>query len=150
MEKLNILFVTTELRGLVSIGGLSEFVMSLSCELQDRGHDVRIIMPYYEYINKKHKISGRELIWKGKLDGHFPEAEIFVAELPENSHHITLYLVKGHPHFSKADRIENIYTALEDPGPYFFLAAAILRFLSDRHLYWCPDVIHCNDYHAGG
>ncbi len=147
---MHILFATAELRGMVSIGGLSEMVFSLAGALCERGHDVRIIMPFYEYLNKQKKICGKNAIWKGKLDiGCLPDAEIFVTELIEDGYHFPLYLVKGHAWFMQADRAEKIYPSQDNPEPYFFLAAAILRFLADEKTEWCPDVIHAHDYHTG-
>ena len=150
MKKLNVLFVTTELRGMVSIGGLGEFVLSLSCALRMRGHDVRIAMPYYEYLNSRHQADRIYPVWKGRLSpDHLPETEVFVTGLSADGQHIPVYLVKGHPRFLEADSLEKIYAPQDDPASYFYFCDAVLEFLSNEDMNWCPDIIHCNDYHTG-
>lgn len=44
---MNVLFATTEFDGLVKVGGLADFSASLPRALARRGHQLRVLLPYY-------------------------------------------------------------------------------------------------------
>ena len=82
-----ILFVASECTPLAQTGGLGDVVAGLSKALKLRGHDVRIVMPLYSFIDRaKYNITfersaclhfgNNEEIWvglhKGLLDGQVP------------------------------------------------------------------------------
>ena len=79
MRRLNILFVATELRGVVAIGGLAEVVMALSYALKKAGHEVRIAMPFYKCSEFDGDTKNCPTpVWQGDLQiGSLPPAEIF-------------------------------------------------------------------------
>ena len=79
-----ILFVTSECTPLAQTGGLGDMVSGLSKALGKRGHDVRIVMPLYQGIDRaKHGIAfsrsccvhfGRgEEVWVGVFEGRLDE-----------------------------------------------------------------------------
>jgi starch synthase len=148
-DALKILFVAPECRGLVSVGGIAEVVSHLSSALQDAGHDVRICLPFYACLKDSEKAKTvSEPVWSSDLRlGDLPPASVHQVRFVHGSGKITAYLVGGHAFFEQADRRERIYS--RDPGPYFFLSAALLCFLDRQGADWIPDVIHCHDYHAG-
>ncbi len=47
---LKILFVSSEVDGLVKTGGLADVAKSLPAALKEMGHDVRIVMPFYQTL----------------------------------------------------------------------------------------------------
>lgn len=148
MASLKILMVVPECRGMVQIGGLAEVANALSFALQQAGHDVRIAMPYYRFLELDGKLpQPPELLWQGELElGALPPASVFQTNLPGKKHNIPLYLIKGHPWFDEATTREKIYSPYNEP--YIYFPAAVLRFL-DKHSTWIPDIIHCHDYHTG-
>ena len=52
-QKLNILIVSSEMYPYAKIGGLADVVASLSGTLKKMGHDVRVVIPRYDMINKE-------------------------------------------------------------------------------------------------
>ena len=82
-----ILFIASECTPLAQTGGLGDVVAGLSKALVKRGHDVRIVMPLYQRIDRAHfditfsrpccvHFGRGEEIWvgifEGKLDGEVP------------------------------------------------------------------------------
>ena len=151
MKKLNILFVSTELAGLVSTGGLGEAVAGLSRALSEAGHEVRIIMPYYALLNQKTNSMERPVkVWEqNDRSGRFPDASVFQTKIDMMNKKIIVYLVKGHIWFDQVVSAKRIYSPDDRPEPYFFLSATILDFLSRENADWLPDIIHCHEYHTG-
>ncbi|MBN1895960.1 glycogen/starch synthase [bacterium] len=144
-----ILFVAPECRGLVSVGGMAEVVFHLASALRAEGHDVRICLPFYACLKNSERIEAGPLpTWSADLGlGDLPPAAVYSARFGQGAGKLNAYLVGGHAFFEQADRRESIYAS--DPVPYFFLNAAMLRFLDRPGADWIPDVIHCHDYHAG-
>ncbi len=151
MKKLHILFVSAELAGLTSTGGLGEAVAGLSSALSETGHEVRIIMPYYALLNRKANSTGRPIkVWEQTdRSGRFPDASVFQTRIKMKNERIMVYLVKGHIWFDQVVSVKRIYSPDDRPEPYFFLSATVLDFLSRENADWLPDVIHCHDYHTG-
>jgi len=148
---LNILFVSTELAGLVSTGGLGEVVAGLTKALSEAGHKARIIMPYYSLLNQQTESMGRPIkVWEqNDRSGQFPDASVFQTKIKMMNKKIIVYLVKGHIWFDQVVSAKRIYSPDDQPEPYFFLSATILDFLSRENADWLPDVIHCHEYHTG-
>lgn len=150
MKSLRVLFATPELRGLVSIGGLAEVAASLASALRQQGHDVRIVMPFYQYIKQHVDTNRMEEVWSGDLGlGNLPPARIYRFIFRHQRQQIPLYLVQGHSWFEQADSLDAIYAPEEQLEPYMFFAAAVLRFFDDPSIPWKPEVIHSHDYHTG-
>ena len=85
--KRRILFISAECSPLAQSGGLGDAVAGLTKALHQRGHDVRIVMPLYRFIDRARfgitfsrsscvHFGGGEEIWigvfEGKLDGEVP------------------------------------------------------------------------------
>ena len=149
MAKLKILLAATELRGMVTLGGLGEVVTTLAMALKKAGHDTRIVLPYYKLIKFTDKSHKPKRIWQGSIKfGTMPGVEVYEFSITIQKITIPVYLIKGHPWFEKADKPECVYSPDGKPEPYFFFAAALLTWLSDTN-FWIPNVIHTHDYHTG-
>ena len=53
INPLKILFVASEVEGLVKTGGLADVARALPLYLAQKGHDVRIILPFYKTIKRR-------------------------------------------------------------------------------------------------
>jgi len=86
-DRKRIVFISSECTPLAQTGGLGDVVAGLSKALLQRGHDVRIVMPLYQSIDRArygitfsrtccvHFGRGEEIwvgIFEGKLDGEVP------------------------------------------------------------------------------
>lgn len=53
INPLKILFVASEVEGLVKTGGLADVARALPLYLAQKGHDVRIMLPFYKTIKRR-------------------------------------------------------------------------------------------------
>ena len=91
---MKILMATSETVPFSKSGGLADVVGALSATLATMGHEVRVFMPMYSFIEKEgwHK----SLSFLIPMLGGNEKAEIFEKE--ENG---VLYVGLSHPYFSK-------------------------------------------------
>ena len=133
-----ILFVTAECTPLAQTGGLGDMVSGLSKALKKRGHDVRIVMPLYQGIDRaKHGITfsrsccvhfglGEEIwvgIFEGRLDGEVPVWFIDYARYFDRPY---------------------IYDGQEDGYRFGVLSKAALQVCKDTA--WIPHIAHVQDW----
>jgi starch synthase len=133
-----LLFITSECTPLAQTGGLGDMVSGLSKALKKRGHDVRIVMPLYQVIDRaKYGITfsrsccvhfGRgEEVWvgvfEGKLDGEVP-----------------IWFIDYARYFDRP----YIYDDQEDSFRFGVLSKAALQICKDTA--WIPHIAHVHDW----
>jgi len=133
-----ILFITAECTPLAQTGGLGDAVAGLTKALLHRGHDVRIVMPLYQKIDRArygitfsrsccvHFGRGEEIwvgIFEGKLDGQVP-----------------IWFIDYERYFGRPD----IYGGDEDAYRFGLLSKAALQICKDTD--WIPHVAHVHDW----
>ena len=133
-----ILFVTAECTPLAQTGGLGDMVAGLSKALVKRGHDVRIVMPLYQSIDRaRHGVTfsrpccvhfgGGEEIWvgifEGKLDGEVP-----------------IWFIDYARYFDRP----GIYSGDEDAYRFGVLSKAALQVCKDTGFH--PHIAHVHDW----
>jgi len=133
-----LLFVTAECTPLAQTGGLGDAISGLSKALRKRGHDVRIVMPLYQGIDRaKHGITfsrsccvhfgrGEEVwvgIFEGRLDGEVP-----------------IWFIDYARYFDRP----YIYNDQEDCYRFGVLSKAALQICKDTA--WIPHVAHVHDW----
>ena len=96
---MRILFVGAEAAPIAKVGGMGDVISSLPKILRQLGHDVRIFIPYYGFLNDKLDIP-KEPTWWGYA--MFNDFAVYESVLPGTD--VPLYLF-GHPAFD----ISNIY-----------------------------------------
>jgi starch synthase len=144
---LRILFVASECAPLVKIGGLADVVGSLPKALAELGHDVRIILPLYDAIDRA-KLSARPTTHVARVNfSGTPElVRLFEAVVPGSS--IPVYLVDWPGQFA-----QEVYPLGQDHATIELTVARFARFsLAVSQLLsvmpWKPDVLHCHDWHT--
>lgn len=133
-----ILFITSECTPLAQTGGLGDAVAGLSKALVQRGHDVRIVMPLYQRIDRAkfgitffrsccvHFGRGEEIwvgIFEGKLDGEVP-----------------IWFIDYARYFDRP----GIYDGDEDGYRFGVLSKAALQICKDTG--WIPQIAHVHDW----
>lgn len=150
MQPLKVLFVGAELNPLAKVGGLGDVVGALPKALKRGGIDVRIAIPKYGSIDEKKYPSN--LISDGitvPFNGTEEPIRIFETPLPGSDVPIYLidnydYLGQNGVYFETADASDNPDREAER---FTFFARSCLSLFEP--LDWYPDLIHCNDWHAG-
>ncbi|MEM1221461.1 MAG: glycogen synthase GlgA [Verrucomicrobiota bacterium] len=143
-EKRKILMVAPEVTPLVKVGGLADVVGALSKALNQRGHDVRIVIPKYDGLRHTEVAEPqRDHPLIVHLGGHEAYAQVWECPLPGSN--VTCYLLEHNLYFGSS----SVYvgpSGIEDDNAkrFAFLSRAALDLC--YHLDWFPDVIHCHDW----
>jgi len=143
---MKILMVSSECVPYAKSGGLADVVAALSRQLNFSGHDVRIIIPGYSFLDLK---KSKTVIDKLNIGMGFRKEVIKITQkiLPESK--VKVYFAE-HPLF--AERI-GIYGdhgshAYRD-NHYRFSLLSAAAFSMSKTLDWIPDIIHSHDWPAG-
>lgn len=141
-ENLSILFVASEVEGLIKSGGLADVAKALPEALLELKYDVRITLPAYQ------KISGIEnapVILETKLS-HWPHTEYRVRELSVAG--VPVYAIDCPQYFDRPEMYAENNQAYDDNGERFaFFSTACLDMLPK--LNFKPEIVHANDWHTG-
>jgi len=138
------LFVSSELSPLVSTGGLAEVAAALPRALHQRGHDVRVALPFYQQIPASYRSKQPRLcvaaLGKGDACGALHQSTVPDTDIP-------LYLVEHEAYFGR-DAIygAGAYEYDDNAERFCFFCLALLNGIAGTG--WKPDVVHCNDWHA--
>ncbi len=140
---MKILMATSETVPFSKSGGLADVVGALSATLATMGHEVRVFMPMYSFIEKEgwHK----SLSFLIPMLGGNEKAEIYEKE--ENG---VLYVGLSHPYFSKRLGIygDTSFQPYSDNCPRFLcFAKAVALYLAATD--WKVDIVHCHDWTTG-
>ncbi|RJX73762.1 glycogen synthase GlgA [Vibrio sinensis] len=141
-KDLSILFVASEVEGLIKSGGLADVAQALPKALLGLNQDVRIAMPAYS------KIAGIEqatVVLSTTLE-HWPHTEYQVRELSVVG--VTVYAIECAQFFDRSEMYAENNVAYADNGARFsFFSAASLDMLPK--LGFQPQIVHANDWHTG-
>lgn len=139
-KKIKVLFLSSELTPLAKVGGLADVAGSLPKALHKLNLDVRVLMPYYEVIQKQ-KINCKKiahvLVPFGKK--HYI-VFIYQTTLPNST--VPLYLIHHHEWLSSGP----IYSTKRER--FMFFTQAVNEFLKLN--IFQPNIIHINDWHPAG
>lgn len=141
-KSLKILFPIAEALPFAKAGGLADVGGALPAALKKLGHDVRLVMPRYKFVDEdKHaiKYTGRQVTINIALFDHV--AEIREAVLPETG--MTVYFIENIEFYFR-DEVYGHYW--DNAERFMFLSRAALEMLP--LLEFTPDIIHCNDWHT--
>jgi starch synthase len=149
-ETVNVVIVTTEIVPFSKVGGLADVMGALPGELERIGCDITVITPLYSSIDRKRfRIGAVQGLSKFSVPvgkGRVP-FEVRTAKKPGTG--LDVYFIDNERFYGR----KGIYTAetgeaFEDEAErtvFFNRAAVEIIKALDLH----PDVVHCNDFHAG-
>lgn len=140
---MKIVFAISEVEELVKTGGLADVGKALPLALKDAGHDVAIVMPYYQTIAAEHALD--TVCTRQTL---FAESEVYHFDVRQMSWHgIDIYFVDYPEYFDREGLYSSAYDAYQDNGERFsFFSGAVLQTL--QAVSYIPDIIHCHDWHT--
>jgi len=136
---MKILFIASEAVPLAKVGGLGDVIGSLPRALSKLGHDVRLMLPHYSFIDTTHY--SVELIIENFNIPVMKSSEMISLRVADVTDEIKCYLVDS------ALFAESTEVYSEDELMQFFLfCKAVLAILPG--LDWQPEIIHCHDWHT--
>ncbi|RDV25567.1 glycogen synthase GlgA [Alteromonas aestuariivivens] len=140
---MKIVFAISEVEDLVKTGGLADVGKALPLALSEMGHEVVIVLPYYQAIAREYQLADA-----CPPQTLFAESQVYHYRLKElHWHGIQVYFVDYPEYFDRDGLYSNAYEAYKDNGERFsFFCGAVLSAL--QAISWQPDVIHCHDWHT--
>ena len=144
-------YLTTEITPFANVSPLAEFSAKVPLALQEKGHDIRTIIPKYGYVSERKYIL-REVIRLREIpfefDGEEQVASAKSAFIPKTR--VQVYFLEDDYWFKPLTNL--IYKSkngrvLSDNGErYGYFAKAVLSTLP--HLFWAPDIFICNGWQS--
>ena len=140
---MEILFVVSEVEGLVKTGGLADVGRALPVALKEMGHDVRIIMPFYRQIKDKHQahqVADMQTLYANQNQYFYTIQQL---ELEG----ITVYGIDKPDFFDRDGIYSDNYHAYGDNAERFaFFSMAALQ--ASAVVGFRPQIVHCHDWHT--
>jgi starch synthase len=137
---LKILLLAAEVVPSAKTGGLADVAGALPKALKELGHDVRVVMPRYGFIDReKYGLKDNLSNLAVPMNGQTEQASILEGKIGET---VQVYFVENSKYYER----EGIYMYHDDADRFIFFCRAAMEML--KALNWIPDVLHCNDWHT--
>ncbi len=147
MSKLRILYVASEINPFLQTSEVADFVRKLPQYMQEKGMEIRILVPRFGIINER-KNRLHEVVRLSGINIAVGDEEkpltIKVASIPNAK--LQVYFIDNEDYFHRKSVFhdkENRFYEDNDERAIFFCKGAIETV---RKLGWAPDVVHCNDW----
>ncbi len=139
-QPLKILMLTAEAIPFAKTGGLADVVGSLPKAVRALGHDIRVAMPRYGRIDPV-RFDLTEILpsFPVPMDKHTEEAAVLQGAIAED---VPVYFIENAKYYDR----DGIYMYPDDAERFVFFCRSSLEMLN--RLGWCPDIIHCHDWHT--
>ena len=147
MSNLRILYVATEINPFLQTTEVADFVRKLPQDMQERGMEIRILVPRFGLINER-KNRLHEVVRLSGINIAVGEEEkplvIKVASIPNAK--LQVYFIDNEDYFHRKsvfhDSNDKFYDD-NDERAIFFCKGVIETV---KKLGWAPDIVHCNDW----
>jgi len=147
MSKIRILYVASEINPFLQTTEVADFVRKLPQAMQERGMEIRILVPRFGLINER-KNRLHEVVRLSGINISVGDEEkplvIKVASIPNAK--LQVYFIDNEDYFHRKsmfhDKANKFYED-NDERAIFFCKGVIETV---RKLGWAPDVVHCNDW----
>lgn len=145
---MRILMMSSEISPFAKTGGLADVVGALPQALAQRGHDVRLIMPLYQSVDRfRHRLLPLSRRLYADWGNERINAELMRCSFPCEMN-IPTYFLQQHMLFGRKGLYgENHRDYPDNDRRFAFFNLAALYAI--KALDWCPDVIHLNDWQTG-
>jgi len=118
---MKILFLSSEVVPFAKTGGLADVAGALPLAIHKLGHDIRIFMPRYGFVDPQPTLPDSEV-------------KIYFFEDERFARRGSLYGIEGKDYPDNAEAFKAY-------------CEAVIPFL--QQITWLPDIIHCNDWQSG-
>ena len=146
---MRVLFVAAEVFPLAKTGGLADVAAALPATLAGLGVDVRLMMPAYPQALESAR--GKRVVAELPGGPGAPPSRIIAALTPDT--HLRVFLLDCPPLYQRDGgpyQSENGQDWPDNAERFALLCRAAADVARGAVLPdWRPDVVHCNDWHAG-
>jgi starch synthase len=147
MSKLRILYVSSEISPFLETSKVAEYVRQLPESMQEKGMEIRILVPKFGCINER-KSRLHEVVRLSGININMLEEDkpliIKVASIPTAK--LQVYFIDNDDYFGRKSALfdkENNFHADNDERAIFFCKGVLETV---KKLGWAPDIIHCSDW----
>lgn len=147
MSKLRILYVASEIAPFLQTSKVADFVRHIPQAMQERGMEIRILVPRFGTINER-KNRLHEVVRLSGINIAVGDEEkpltIKVASIPNAK--MQVYFIDNEDYFHRKSVFvdkDNRFFEDNDERAIFFCKGALETI---KKLGWSPDIIHCNDW----
>ncbi len=147
MSKLRILYLAAEVNPFLEISNVADMIRKLPQVMQERGMEIRILMPRFGTINER-KNRLHEVVRLSGINITVGDEEkpliIKVASIP--SAKLQVYFLDNEDYFQRktvfTDK-KGVFYDDNDERSIFFCKGALETV---KKLGWAPDIVHCTDW----
>lgn len=147
MSKLRILYVSNEISPFLELSKVSDYVRKLPEAMQEKGMEIRILVPKFGNINER-KNRLHEVVRLSGINISVGEEEkpliIKVASIPAAK--LQVYFIDNDDYFHRKyalhDKDDKFYADNDERAIFF--CKGVLETV--KKLGWSPDIIHCSDW----
>ena len=147
MSRFRILYVASEINPFLQTSEVADFVRKLPQAMQERGMEIRILVPRFGLINER-KNRLHEVVRLSGINIAVGEEEkplvIKVASIPNAK--LQVYFIDNEDYFHRKsvffDKEDNFYEDNDERAIFF--CKGVLETV--KKLGWAPDIVHCNDW----
>ncbi len=147
MSKTKILYVASEINPFLQTSEVADFILQLPQAMQEKGMEIRILMPRFGCINER-KNRLHEVVRLSGINIPVGDDEkpliIKVASIPNAR--LQVYFIDNEDYFKRkyvfTDKEDNFYADNDERSIFF--CKGVLETM--KKLGWAPDIIHCNDW----
>jgi starch synthase len=147
MSKLRILYAASEIAPFLTTSSVADFVRALPQHMQERGMEIRILVPRFGLINERKNRLHEVLRLSGiniTVSNDAKPLVIKVASIPNAK--LQVYFIDNTDYFKRKaifhDKDNNFFEDNDDRTIFF--CKGVLETV--KKLGWAPDVIHCHDW----
>lgn len=134
---MKILYVTSEANPFAASGGLGDVMGALPRAVLECGHEVEVIMPYYDTVAEKYR-STMEHVTDIQFDLSWRKTGASVYK--NTLYGVTYYFIENHYYFDRG----RLYGEFDDAERFAFFSKAVVEFILGMDN--PPDRVHCNDW----
>lgn len=146
-DKLRLLYVASEIKPFLKVSQVADFVRKLPQAMQERGLEIRILVPRFGLINER-KNRLHEVVRLSGINIAVGEEQkpltIKVASIPNAK--LQVYFIDNDDYFHRkavfTDKEEKFFADNDERAVFF--CKGVLETV--KKLGWGPDIIHCNDW----
>jgi starch synthase len=147
MSKLRILYVSSEINPFLQQSEVGMLVRRLPQAMQERGMEIRILVPRFGLINER-KNRLHEVVRLSGINISVGDEEkpliIKVASIPNAK--LQVYFIDNEDYFQRksvfVDKTNKFYSDNDERAIFF--CKGVMETI--KKLGWAPDIVHCNDW----
>ncbi|WP_297079177.1 glycogen synthase GlgA [uncultured Enterococcus sp.] len=136
---MKILFAAAECAPFFKSGGLGDVAGALPKKLKEKGHDIRVILPYMSLIPKEYQEATTDVL-DFVIDVGWRKQYCGIKTLTLND--VQYYFIDNQYYFNRPA----IYGYDDDGERFAFFQQALIEAM--EKLDFIPDIVHTNDYHT--